>query len=154
VDQGYYIPQVNTMRQGVVFDVRPVISFDKKYVTVRLRPSMSERSQNSIQRTRTVVSAIAGGGEESGTTLVATATLPYTQVFMKYTRLYTHATVPDGGSVVIGGQLRDTRNETMSGIPVISELPLIGRLTRTEVRNREKRNLLLVVGTKIIELEE
>ena len=141
----------------MVFDVRPVISFDKKYVTVRMRPSLSERSAESIQRTRTVLTAVAGGDDDAddGTGgLLSVAILPYEQVFVKYTRIHTYATVPDGGSVVIGGQLRDDRVESRSGIPIISDIPLIGRLTRTETRSREKRNLLLVVGTKIIELED
>jgi type II secretory pathway component GspD/PulD (secretin) len=55
--------------------------------------------------------------------------------------------------VLIGGLIRDDRIENASGVPLLSDAPFIGRLFRSETRERVKSNMILMVRTKIVELE-
>ncbi len=62
--------------------------------------------------------------------------------------------VPDGGAVVIAGlkTVRDKYHE--SGVPILSDIPLLGVLFRRQGRNKEQFNLVIVVHAKIIDLND
>lgn len=147
VANGAYEPEIQRYSQGVVFDVKPVISFDKKYITIRMRPTMS-----SFVNSRTINMQVEYR-DDNGLVLNSQR-LPMQLPQLALTRIWTYATVPNGGSVMLGGLIRDHRTESSSGVPLISNVPVIGRLTRSDSKDREKQNLLLIVTAKIVELDQ
>ena len=66
----------------------------------------------------------------------------------------TTVTVPDGGTVLLGGvkTLNETRTEY--GVPVLSKIPMIDRLFRNVGIGRTTNSLMLMVTPRIIILEE
>jgi len=58
--------------------------------------------------------------------------------------------VRDGQPAVIGGLLRDAETESVSKVPVLGDIPLIGVLFRSTRTTVEKRNLLLIVIPHVI----
>ena len=66
----------------------------------------------------------------------------------------TTVTVPDGGTVLLGGvkQLQEERKEY--GVPVLSKTPWIDRLFRNVGIGRNTTSLMLMVTPRIIILEE
>ena len=65
-------------------------------------------------------------------------------------RAQTRVLVRDGETVVIGGLTQSERNEARAGIPLLMDLPLIGRLFRV-VREREvQRDLIILVTPHIV----
>ncbi|MCX7934906.1 MAG: type II and III secretion system protein [Planctomycetota bacterium] len=69
------------------------------------------------------------------------------------TQLQTTLTVPDGGTVLLGGLIQENRLENISGIPLLSSVPFVGRALRSETRDNRKQNLVIMVSGKIIELD-
>jgi hypothetical protein len=62
---------------------------------------------------------------------------------------YTRVTVRDGVPIVIGGLTVNGRSRTTSGIPGLSQLPLVGRLFRNEAVAEQHQDLLIVVTPHI-----
>ncbi len=66
----------------------------------------------------------------------------------------TELLVNNNDTVVIGGIVKTTDNESTSGTPVLSGIPILGRLFRTDI-NKDKRNELLIFLTpSIVQLEQ
>ena len=62
----------------------------------------------------------------------------------------TQVLVENGGTVLIGGvfELEDSSNQT--GVPVLSDVPWLGNLFKSKLRNSSKRELLVFVTPRII----
>jgi general secretion pathway protein D len=56
----------------------------------------------------------------------------------------------DGQTAVLGGLLREDTQEIHDKVPVLGDLPLVGRLFQSKVSNRVKKNLLIFVTAKLI----
>jgi general secretion pathway protein D len=56
----------------------------------------------------------------------------------------------DGQTAVLGGLLREDTQEIHDKVPVLGDLPLIGRLFQSKVSSRVKKNLLIFVTAKLI----
>jgi type IV pilus assembly protein PilQ len=65
-------------------------------------------------------------------------------------RALTRVLVEDGETVVIGGLTQTERTETISGIPLLQDLPLIGRLFRVERQQRVQQDLIILVTPNIV----
>jgi general secretion pathway protein D len=71
-----------------------------------------------------------------------------------FTTVSTTVSVPDGGTVLLGGikRLREGRNE--NGLPMLSKLPYVNRLFKNVGIGRETQSLMLMVTPRIIIQEE
>lgn len=153
--QGAFVePIVEQYQQGVVWSVRPVISFDRKYITVRARPRVEQLVDSEdiaffmfATDGDTVIEWEGGGFGGPGTARIQIRT---TEVI----DFESNVTVPDGGTVLIGGEIRDERNESIRGVPVLSSIPALGRLFRTEQTTKVGRNRVIMLSARIIEMED
>jgi type II secretory pathway component GspD/PulD (secretin) len=139
-------PQISQLPDGVILNVTPVVSADRRYVRMTLSPFF----QTFIQfDTFTIPAAVSGFLGGSGI-INAQVQLPVTSV----TNITTTVTVPDGGTVLLGGvkRLREERKEF--GVPILSKTPLINRLFRNIGIGRQTDSLMLMVTPRIIILEE
>ena len=60
----------------------------------------------------------------------------------------------DGNIVVLGGLVKDKVTDASSGVPVLSSIPLLGRLFRTDSVELTKNNLLVFIRPSIIRDDE
>jgi general secretion pathway protein D len=58
---------------------------------------------------------------------------------------------PDGQTVVIGGLMQKLKTETISKIPVLGDLPLLGAAFRRKVSNDVKTELLIFLTPQIVQ---
>jgi type II secretory pathway component GspD/PulD (secretin) len=58
--------------------------------------------------------------------------------------------VKDGETMVIGGLIREEEIKTMSKIPILGDLPLIGELFRHRNTNSRKSEILVVITPRIV----
>ncbi len=58
--------------------------------------------------------------------------------------------VRDGETIVIGGVYKMTSNDTMSGVPWVSNIPGLGWLFKYKSKSNEKRELLIFVTPKMV----
>ena len=139
-------PQISSIPDGVQLFVTPVVSADRRYVRMTLSPQFITFVQFDSFTIPAAVSGFLGG---SGT-VNGTIQLPVTSV----TNVSTTVTVPDGGTVLLGGvkRLREERREF--GVPILAKTPMINRLFRNIGIGRTTDSLMLMVTPRIIILEE
>lgn len=58
--------------------------------------------------------------------------------------------VMDGATIVLGGLLRDTSNETREKIPGLGDLPLIGGLFKNKSTNHERDEIVFLITPHVI----
>ncbi len=61
--------------------------------------------------------------------------------------------VNDGDTIVIGGIYKNTETSSVSGIPYLSQIPILGWLFKTTSKNSTKREILIFVTPTIIKRE-
>ena len=62
--------------------------------------------------------------------------------------------VPDGGTVLMGGIKRLSEQRTEQGVPLLSSIPYINRLFRNVGIGQEASNLMMMVTPRILIQEE
>ncbi len=62
--------------------------------------------------------------------------------------------VPDGGTVLLGGVKRLSEGRNEFGVPILSKLPYINRLFKNVGIGRETQSLMMMVTPRIIIAEE
>jgi len=66
-------------------------------------------------------------------------------------RVQTAVTIWDGQTVVLGGLIREDVQDVEDKIPVLGDLPFVGRLFKSQVEDHFKRNLMIFVTAKLID---
>ncbi|OIO04892.1 MAG: hypothetical protein COX65_04130 [Elusimicrobia bacterium CG_4_10_14_0_2_um_filter_56_8] len=63
----------------------------------------------------------------------------------------TNVIVKNGETIVIGGLIHDANTDTVTKVPVLGDIPLLGVLFRKKTNTRTRKELLIFVTPKIIE---
>ncbi len=140
-------PQVDAVSEGVTLLVEGVISSDRRYVTLNVDAGVG-RIDGFAQQ---AVSAVAGGQLVNSADTQSFIQLPTVTV----TRVRTTATVPDEGTILLGGQRLVTEVEIETGVPVLSKIPIINRFFTNRIESKEEQTLLILLKpTVLIQTEE
>ncbi|GGF36503.1 type II secretion system protein GspD [Aliidongia dinghuensis] len=65
-------------------------------------------------------------------------------------RIVTSAVVKDGATIALGGLILSNKNVGSSGIPLLSDIPVLGALFGTQTRNDDRTELLILLTPRII----
>jgi type II secretory pathway component GspD/PulD (secretin) len=136
-------PQIGTVNSGAVLDVEATVTADRRYVTMTLRPAVT-RLLDLV--TIPFSGGAAGGGFGGGTALQAFVQLP--QLSTQTVR--TTVSVPDGGTLLIGGQKLASEQEVEAGVPVLSKIPLLKRAYSSRSMVKDEQILLMLIKPKIL----
>ncbi|MEN8861684.1 MAG: type II secretory pathway, component PulD [Lentimonas sp.] len=92
------------------------------------------------------------GGPSVAVTGGITVTVPagFYQPVFSTREISTEVTVYDGATVVMGGLTRDEVKSVNDKVPVLGDIPGLGRLFRSEGETRQKRNLLIFVTANLV----
>jgi general secretion pathway protein D len=66
-------------------------------------------------------------------------------------KVSTSVSVYDGSTVVLGGLVREDIQKVNDKVPVLGDVPLIGRLFRSKIDQNIKRNLIIFVTARLID---
>jgi general secretion pathway protein D len=88
--------------------------------------------------------------EATTTTSGTTVQLPT----FAFTTVTTTVSVPDGGTVLLGGIKRLREGRTERGVPILSKVPWVSRLFKNVGIGREAQSLMMMVTPRIIIQEE
>lgn len=122
--------QVTYTDVGVILNVEPHINPDG-FVYMLVEPEISSITDSTIQ--------IAPGS--------------FAPIFNRRTAS-TNVAVKDGETVVIGGLITTSENESESKVPVLGDIPGVGSLFRTTVRSKNRTELLIALTPKVIRTVE
>ena len=68
--------------------------------------------------------------------------------------LSTALSIKDGGSILLGGLISDNQVDGRSGLPVVSKLPLLGKLFSVDTKSSGRTELLMLVSTFVLNNNE
>jgi general secretion pathway protein D len=139
-----------TRNTGVTLEVEPVIGPDGASIDMQLAPQVVEfegfiNYGSPIQTTST---------NALGQQLVNVITPNIiNQPIFSTRKVSTNVTVFDGATVVLGGLVREDVQKVEDKTPIIGDIPILGRLFRSNVDQHIKRNLVIFVTARIINAE-
>ena len=85
-----------------------------------------------------------------GNGTVVTVPAGFYQPIFSTRELSTEVTIFDGATVVMGGLTRDEVKTVNDKVPILGDLPGVGRLFRSEGETRQKRNLLIFITANLV----
>ncbi len=134
------VPSLSTL------SISPIITHDKKNVLLNITTVQSDFLG---LRTSTVETPVTGQG---GATQVVEydVQLPETES----STLMTRVSVPDGGTLLMGGQRVTVEVEKEAGVPILSKIPILGRLFGNRSKVSDHKILLILVKPTIMLQEE
>ena len=149
---GAFQPIIATLTDGFVLDVEGVISADRRYVTMTVIASQSQ-FQGFRESDATEFGGAAGGGGFGGGSaaqFTAQIELPTIQLAL----VQTTVSVPDKGTVLLGGQRKVNEIEVETGVPILSKIPFINRFFTNRLTSKTEETLLILIRPEIIIQQE
>src|ERR1700730_13000359 len=136
-----------TRNTGVTLEVEPVVGPDGTTIDINLVPQVVEFEGFvnygspifAIGQTTT-----AGGVFTLSSPILLTPNVINQPIFSTR-KVNTSVSVWDGQTVVLGGLMREDVQKVADRTPIIGDIPLVGRLFRTNVDQHIKRNLIIFV---------
>lgn len=142
-------PVIGYIPTGSVLDVAATASADRRYVLMTVRPQISSNQTSSA--------AGAGGGGGGGggpadpNAVGGLPTFGGVQLpTVAVQDLQTTVSVPDGGTLVLGGQKMAGEIDREIGPPILSKIPVLNRFFVNKAKVRDERTLLVLIKPKII----
>lgn len=129
-----------TENLGVVMEVTPTVEDDNS-INLRMNPRVTEFE-----------GFVEYGGSALAVSNETVVQLPsgFFQPVFSVREVRTEVTIFDGATVVLGGLVREEVKSFNDSIPVLGDIPLLGRLFRSEGETRQKRNLLIFVNANLV----
>jgi len=139
-----------TVAVGVVLSVQATVSPDRKYVFLDLQPQLARlRALTSFTISAVVTPTVTTvGGIASTATQVISGTLQLPTIDV--TQVRTSVSVPDGATLLLGGQTLAGDTTREQGVPVLSKIPFIKRLFTNRAEAQDEQILLILVKPTIL----
>ncbi len=130
-----------TRNVGVELTVTPTVEEDNYSISLDLNPKVTEFE-----------GFVEYGGPSVAITATHNVTIPsgFFQPIFTIREINTKVTIWDGATVVMGGLTREEVKTVTDKVPVLGDIPLLGRLFRSEGETTQKRNLLIFVTANLI----
>merc|ERR1712167_23376 len=64
--------------------------------------------------------------------------------------LNTALSIKDGGSILLGGLISDNQIDGRTGLPIVSRVPLLGKLFSVDSKSSGRTELLMLVSTFVL----
>ena len=132
-------PVIGTVLTGTTLDVEGTVSADRKYVTMTIRPYVS---------TVNGFTEYQGAVDQQGNAIPGSGRVQLPNVTIQ--RVETTVTVPDGGTLLIGGTRLAGEAEREMGVPILAKIPVLNRMFSNRSIVRDQQTLLILVKPRII----
>ena len=158
-------PVIIVLTEGTSLSVQAVVSPDRRFVRLTIVPffskiddvqeftfegtTSSNSSQTSVDPDVDGAMGVESENEETFTS-GTTVQLPT----FSFVTVTTTVSVPDGGTVLLGGVKRLSEGRTERGVPMLNKLPYVNRLFKNVGIGRETQSLMMMVTPRIIIQEE
>jgi general secretion pathway protein D len=162
-----YQPVIAVLSEGTMLTVQATISHDRRFVRLTVLPYFStignvqeftfSGSSTTNAATASNNSTNGAGGDSTasaGNSTVSSNGITIQLPSLAIVSVLTTVSVPDGGTVLLGGIKRLSEGRNEFGVPILSKLPYINRLFKNVGIGRETQSLMMMVTPRIIIQEE
>ena len=143
-----------TRNTGVTLEVEPVVGPDGVTIDLNLVPQVVEfegfinYGSPILAPSSSFVNTVTGGLITSPQSVITSNVI--NQPVFSTRKVTTSVSVWDGQTVVLGGLMREDVQKTEDRTPVLGDIPLVGRLFRTNAEQHIKRNLIIFVTARLL----
>jgi general secretion pathway protein D len=139
-------PLPEQMETGPVLDVIPCVLSDGFTVNLTVIPTLAEFTGYDDPSSVLSSGVLSSAGTIGGFVVVPT-------VLPKYTvrQVASAVNVWDGQTVVLGGLISENVKTIKDKVPMLGDLPLLGRFFRSESKDTSKKNLLIFITPTLID---
>jgi len=140
-----------TRNTGVTLEVEPVVGGDATTIDLNLVPQVVEFEGfiNYGSPINAIGVNTVGGVLSTSVPVLLTPNVINQPVFSTR-KVTTSVSVYDGQTVVLGGLMREDVQKTEDKVPILGDIPLVGRAFRTNVDQHVKKNLVMFVTARIV----
>lgn len=146
-----------TRNTGVTLEVEPTVGPDGYTIDLNLVPQVVEfegfinygspiRTVNPA--TLGITGAVASAAGVSNSVVLTENTI--NQPIFSTRKVTTSVSIWDGQTVVLGGLMREDVQKVEDKVPLFGDIPIFGRLFRSNVDQHLKRNLVIFVTARLI----
>lgn len=132
-------PIIGTVYDGVSLDVRPVVDSELRFITMELRPSVV-----TLQTPIPTFTTTLGVGQP--------ISIQLPEVTLQ--RVRTTVTMPDGGTMMLGGMRLVERQNLRSTVPLLGSLPGLSWLFSRNGTSVQNRKILILIRARIVLMNE
>jgi len=143
-------PKIEVLNFGNILDVRPVVSSDRKYITMEIRPTSVLPVQFLVEN----ITAPRIGAAGNVLIIYGFFNYPIELPNVEVRELRSTVMMPDKGTLMVGGFSHSLRQRTHSGIPFLSHIPFLGRLFSQNGVYDENRRIFFLLNAEILDLGE
>lgn len=142
---------------GVTLKAKPTIGPDGYTIDLDLEPSVTDF--DGFINYGSPINAVGYSVSSSTLGLVSTPVLEtlttniIKQPVFSTREVKTFVTVWDGQTISLGGLIREDVQKVQDKVPILGDVPLAGRLFRSEVDQKLKKNLIIFVTPRILDAE-
>ncbi|PYK44061.1 MAG: type II and III secretion system protein, partial [Verrucomicrobia bacterium] len=143
-----------TRNTGVTLEVEPVVGPDGTTIDLNLVPQVVEfegfinYGSPIFASSSSFFNTLTGGIVTSPPSLLTANVI--NQPIFSTRKVTTSVSVYDGSTVVLGGLMREDVQKTEDRTPIIGDIPIVGRLFRTNAEQHIKRNLVIFVTARLV----
>ncbi len=135
---------------GTNLTLQAVISADRRFVRLSLNPTLTNIVPGGTTLFPIVVPVFGSQSSPNSSTPTVMLTQFLQQPTTSNLSVATTVSVPDGGTVLLGGLKRLSEARSEYGPPILSNIPIISRLFKNTGYGRETESLLIMVTPRII----
>ncbi len=143
-----------TRNTGVTLEVEPVVGPDGVTIDLNLVPQVVEfegfinYGSPIFAPSSSFINTVTGGLISSPQSVITPNVI--NQPIFSTRKVTTSVSVWDGQTVVLGGLMREDVQKTEDRTPILGDIPIFGRLFRTNVDQHIKRNLVIFVTARLV----
>jgi general secretion pathway protein D len=137
-----------TRNTGVTLEIEPTIGSNDMVIDLRFAPDIVEFE--GFVNYGSPIQSPATDFLGNPTTVTITENRIEMPVFSSR-RVTTALTIFDGYTVAVGGLMREDVQTVEDKVPILGDIPIVGRLFQTKAENRIKSNLIIFVTAQIID---
>jgi general secretion pathway protein D len=140
-----------TRNTGVTLEVEPVVGPDGTTIDLNLVPQVVE-FEGFVNYGSPIFGINPFTVPIPGVTTSQVLLTPnvINQPIFSTRKVTTSVSVYDGSTVVLGGLMREDVQKTEDRTPIIGDIPIVGRLFRTNAEQHTKRNLVIFVTARLV----
>lgn len=134
---------IRNVPEGILINVQPSVDLDTRTVSLSVRPTVTRITE--FVNDPAVAFAVAQAGV--GSDIASPVPVVNVQEMDSVVRMHS------GEAIVMGGLMQDRTISQQNGVPVLSEIPMVGSIFRTQGDNIQKSELIIFLRATIIDAD-
>ncbi len=139
---------------GIFLEVTPYVTEGSNTITLDLHPEVS------ILLSQVPISTLTTSGQTGnlgnvtavgGTVAIIPNNLGWPVIDVRTTQ--TSIAIDSGETIILGGMIKDNETISKKKVPLLGDVPLLGKLFQYDYKNQRKKNLLIFITASIINAE-